>query len=230
MKIFILAAGLGTRLGDITKNIPKPMVDINGKPFLEFILKIYKKQGFKEFVFCIGYKHEIIEKYFKNGKKFGVKIKYSIGSKPLGTAGEIKNAKKYIDDTFIVVNGDTLINFELQKMIDFHKKNNATITIACSKSNSEGRSGGVTLQNNRITSFDEKTEKSFINAGVYVCNKQIIQILNKINKETISFEQDIFPLLCQSKKLFGYITNKKFIDIGIPKSLNKFKKNTEAYL
>jgi len=223
MKIFILAAGLGTRLGNFTKDIPKPMADINGKPFLKYVLESYKTRDFNDFILCVGYKSEVIKKYFGNGSKFGLNIKYSTSAKPLGTAGEIKNATKFIDDTFIVSNGDTFSDVNLMEAIMFHKKNNAIITIVCSKSNNEDRSGGVIIKNNIITAFDEKTERNLINSGVYICEPNITDILNNIDKENISFEYDIFPKLLKEKKIYGFVTDKTFIDIGIPKSLENFR-------
>jgi NDP-sugar pyrophosphorylase family protein len=224
IKVFILAAGLGTRLGDLTRDKPKPMMDINGKPFLEYMLNNCHEQGFNNIVLCVGYKHEVITQYFGNGEKFGLNINYSIGKKPLGTAGEIKHAQKFIDNTFIVMNGDTFSDMSLKKIIEYHKEKKSNITIACTKSNNEGRSGGINItQYKLITSFDEKIEKSYINSGIYVLEPNIKELLNTITSEEISFEKDIFPKKISEKKIFAYVTDKPFTDIGIIESLEKFR-------
>jgi NDP-sugar pyrophosphorylase family protein len=223
MKVLILAAGLGTRLGDLTKNIPKPMIDINGKPFLEYLINLYKKKGVRDFVLCVGYKSEVIIDYFGNGKKFGVNIEYSYGTHPLGTAGEIKNAKRYINERFMFIYGDTYIDFDLDKMLQFHKEHNAKITILCTKSNAENRSGGISIMNNKVTSFEEKVEKNFISAGVFICEQDIKELLEEIPKEELSFEKDIFPELSKKGEVYAYVNDNEFTDIGVPTSLEKFK-------
>ena len=106
MKAVILAGGLGTRLLPYTKDIPKPMLPLGKKPILEHIINWIKKNGVKDVVLCVSYKHKKIEDYFQNGKKIGVNIEYAISKKPLSTAGQLKTAEKFIDDTFVCTYGD----------------------------------------------------------------------------------------------------------------------------
>ena len=124
MKAVILAGGLGTRLRPLTNKKPKPMLPLGKKPLLEHLIKWIKKNGVKDIVLCVSYLHETIEKYFGDGSKFGVKIEYAVSGKPLGDAGQLKTAQKFIDDTFVCVYGDSLFNFNLRKMITAHKKKN----------------------------------------------------------------------------------------------------------
>jgi len=109
MKAVILAGGLGTRLRPLTNKKPKPMLPLGNKPLLEHLIKWIRKNGVKDIVLCVSYLHETIEKHFGDGSKFGVKIEYAISGKPLATAGQLKTAQKFIDDTFVCVYGDSFL-------------------------------------------------------------------------------------------------------------------------
>ena len=130
MKAVILAGGLGTRLLPYTKTIPKPMLLLGKKPILEYVIKWIKKNGVKDIVLCISYKHKKIESYFQDGKKFGVNIEYAISKKPLSTAGQLKTAEKFIDDTFVCTYGDTISDFNLKRMIKEHKRKKVLATMS----------------------------------------------------------------------------------------------------
>ena len=130
MKAVILAGGLGTRLRPYTKTLPKPMLPLGGKPILEYEIEWLKKNGIKEIVVCVSYLRKKIENYFGDGSKFGMKIEYAISSKPLATAGQLKTAEKFIDDTFVCLYGDSIYNFSLRNMISYHKKSKSNITMS----------------------------------------------------------------------------------------------------
>ena len=122
MKAIILAGGFGTRLLPYTKSVPKPMLPLDKKPILEHLIDWVKKNGLTEIVLCVSYKREKIESHFKDGAKFGVKIEYAVSKKPLATAGQLKTAEKFIDDTFVCLYGDSIYNFSLKNMIHKHKR------------------------------------------------------------------------------------------------------------
>ena len=122
MKAVILAGGLGTRLQPYTNSLPKPMLPLGEKPILEHLIEWIKKNGVKEIVLCVSYLRKKIEDYFGDGKKFGVKIEYAISKKPLATAGQLKTAERFIDDTFVCLYGDSIYNFSLKNMISDHKR------------------------------------------------------------------------------------------------------------
>ena len=130
MKAIILAGGLGTRLYPYTKSLPKPMLPLGKKPILEHEIEWVKKNGINEIVICVSYLRKKIEDYFGDGKKFGVKIEYAISSKPLATAGQLKTAEKFIDDTFVCVYGDTILDFNLKNMVRRHKKKKSFVTMS----------------------------------------------------------------------------------------------------
>ena len=117
MKAIILAGGLGTRLQPYTTFIPKPMLPLGEKPLLEHLIEWVKKNGIKDIVLCVSYLRKTIEDYFEDGKRFGVKIEYAVSNKPLATAGQLKTAEKFIDDTFVCIYGDSVFDFNLKNMI-----------------------------------------------------------------------------------------------------------------
>ena len=130
MKVVILAGGLGTRLQPYTNSLPKPMLPLGEKPILEHLIEWIKKNGVKEIVLCVSYLRKKIEDYFGDGKKFGVKIEYAISKNPLATAGQLKTAEKFIDDTFVCLYGDSIYNFSLKNMISDHKRKKSTVTMS----------------------------------------------------------------------------------------------------
>ena len=130
MKVVILAGGFGTRISEYTKTIPKPMIKINNKPLILLIMEHYAKYGFKDFYIAIGYKGEIIKKYFKNKKKLGWNINLIETGQKTMTGGRLKRLKKYLEkDTFLLTYGDGVSNVNLKKLIKFHQLNNKILTL-----------------------------------------------------------------------------------------------------
>ncbi|GAB6189631.1 HAD-IIIA family hydrolase [Marinitoga arctica] len=228
----ILAGGLGTRLKSVVKDIPKPMAPINDIPFLEYIIKILKENGFKKILLLTGYKSEIIENYFENGNKFGIKIEYSKEKEPVGTGGAIFNAWKKIDDEFILINGDTFFDIQYEILFDFIKEKKSESLIALRFSENISRYGFVNINEDyKIMEFIEKGHfpenrvDGYINGGIYYLKKEIIEKYYKKYKEKkVSIEKEIFPELIKEKKLYGLPTGGKFIDIGIPEDYKKAQK------
>jgi len=183
MKAIILAGGLGKRLRPLTNNKPKPMVPLGGKPILVYVINWVKKNGIKEIVLCVSYLHKTIEDYFGDGKKFGVKIEYAVSSKPLATAGLLKSAQKFIDDTFVCVYGDSLFNFSLRNMISDHKKKKSFITMSLYEHKTSIKYGVIeTKGNGKVLSWNEKPEiKSKINMGCYVMEPTSLTLFLKTN-------------------------------------------------
>jgi NDP-sugar pyrophosphorylase family protein len=204
-QVIILAGGLGTRLKPLTEKIPKPLVKINGKPFLEYKIKKIKDSGIENIILCVGYLGNLIERYFGDGKNFGVNIKYSYEEKLLGTAGAIKNAEKLIDsDTFIVMNGDTYLDINLGEFLSFHRRKNSLVAIAVTSATNKLEQELIDVKNEQICNFykrDTLEHKDYlknnsnplINAGVYVFNKEILSLIPPGIK--VSLEQEIFPIL-----------------------------------
>jgi len=226
----ILAGGRGTRLGEITKNKPKPMIDVNGRPFLEYVLNYLKAEGLAKAILAVGYKYEVIKNYFGNNFN-GVKLIYSIEEKPLGTGGALKLAGDHIDnDIFFVLNGDTLFKIPLENLYSFHLLKKSKITIALKKISNCYRYGKVKLDDSsQIIKFIEKGVQGpgLINGGIYVINYDIIKQID--SNITLSLEKDILPDYI-NKGLFGLVFNNYFIDIGVPidyyKAIKELKNGT----
>jgi len=218
----ILCAGKGERIKNITKDrIPKPMIRINGKPFLWYLIQQLKIFGIKDIVLHVGHKKEKIIEYFKDGSKFNINIKYSIVDKPVGTGGGIKISLPFLKkDTFFVLNGDSIFLINLKEMYNYHQFNGAEITISLKWINNKERYGSVTVDNrNRIINFMEKLEREggFINAGIYLINRKLLE---GIPSEFISFEREMLPYAIKiSRKVFGFIEDSYFVDIGTPEGL-----------
>lgn len=230
MQALILAGGLGTRLRAVVSDKPKPMATISGKPFLEYQIELLQRHGIDEVIFCVGYLYEQIQNHFGNGEKSGLKINYSIEEELLGTAGALKLAQKFIHGTFLVLNGDTYLDIDLQQLIQFHQKkreNNAIGAVALIEVDDAGNYGAVTIDTtNAISSFNEKSAgaaaSKLINAGIYVLELQIFNFIAPAKK--VSLEKDTFPtVINQGHPLFGYQTKGYFVDIGTPTGYQGFQ-------
>jgi len=229
MKALILAAGFGVRLREMIHGRPKPMAPVDGKPFLEHLVVQLRDQGIKEIVLAVGYLSDYIVDYFGNGKRWGVKIKYSVDNRPLGTAGTIKYAQKYFKRGFLVLNGDTYIKMDFKKFLKFHEQKNASVTIAVTK-RFQGRGGLISLgKGKKIEKFRELkvegNEEGYNNAGAYIFKPKVLKLLKKGKRA--SLEKDLFPkLIRKGYKLFGYPI-KSYLDIGSPESYKKARRVLE---
>ena len=225
MQAVILAGGYGKRLRPLVSDRPKPMANICGKPFLDYQIRFLRKQGIRDILMCVGYMHDEIIKYFRNGEDYSVHIEYSIEEQPLDTGGAIKHVLQLVNENFFLLNGDTIANVNLNSMSNFHKEKNSDITIALVELNNNPRYGHVQIDtDSRILSFSEKNnvlDKSLVNAGIYLINKNSINW--KILPDAFSLEKNLFPKLILSKKVFGFKFKDYFIDIGIPTDYMKFE-------
>ncbi len=226
MKAVILAGGLGTRLRPYTKSLPKPMLPLGGKPILEYEIEWVRKNGIKEIVLCVSYLRNKIEDYFGDGKKFGVKIEYAISKKPLATAGQLKTAEKFIDDTFVCLYGDSIYNFSLRNMIKHHKKSSANVTMSLFDYRFNLKYGVIdTKKSGQVTAWNEKPEISAkINIGCYVMEPEVLKLIPK-NKE-YGMDDVIRKVLSRKKKVSSVTSKNGFIDIG---DKDTYEKTNEEY-
>ena len=221
MKAVILAGGLGTRLQPYTNSLPKPMLPLGEKPILEHLIEWIKKNGVKDIVLCVSYLRKKIEDYFGDGKKFGVKIEYAISKKPLATAGQLKTAEKFIDDTFVCLYGDSIYNFSLKNMISDHKRKKSTVTMSLYDYKFNMKYGVIdTTNTGRVTAWNEKPELSAkINMGCYVMEPEVFQLIPK-NKQ-YGMDDVIQKALSKKKKISSVVSKKGFIDIGDKETYEK---------
>ena len=227
MKAVILAGGLGTRLQPYTTFLPKPMLPLGEKPILEHLVDWTRKNRIKSVVLCVSYLRKTIEDYFEDGKKFGVNIEYAISNKPLATAGQLKTAEKFIDDTFVCLYGDSIFDFSLRNMIKQHKKKKAFVTMSLNEYKTNLPYGVIeTSKNGKVTSWNEKPEiKANINMGCYIMEPKV---LNFIPKNKPYGMDDVIKKAMDKKKLVSsFLTKKGFIDIG---NKTSYKKAYQEYI
>jgi D-glycero-alpha-D-manno-heptose 1-phosphate guanylyltransferase len=222
----VLAGGLGTRLRKVVKDVPKPMADVNGKPFLEYLLAFLAKQQIEKVVLSVGYKYEVIKNYF--GKFFsGMELVYSVESEPLGTGGGIRKSLSFVNSgNVFIVNGDTFFDVNLKKLFLFHKKKKSVISVALKPMKHFDRYGSVKLdENKKIIGFEEKKyhESGLINGGIYLLNKDFFMSFDL--GEKFSFEKDFLEKYYNSYAFYGLEFESYFIDIGIPEDYENFKKD-----
>ncbi len=222
----LLVGGKGTRLMPLTQNTPKPMLEVAGVPFTEHQIRKAAKAGISEIVLATSYKAELFEPYFGDGEKFGIKIKYAVETTALGTGGGIKNAANLLEecDQVVIFNGDVLSGHDLSNQINFHQRNNADVTLYLTEVSDAKAYGCVQIdKDNRVKSFLEKMDNpisNLINAGCYIFNPAIIKTIP--NDQVVSVERETFPnLIATNAKIFGFVDNSYWLDIGTPAALVK---------
>ena len=230
MKAIILAGGLGTRLQPYTFFIPKPMLPLGNKPLLEHIIEWLKNDdnNFDDIIICVSYLHRTIEDYFEDGSRFGIKIEYARSDRPLATAGQLLTAKRFIDDTFVCVYGDSIYEFPLTEMINEHDRLGAFISMALLSYKTRLKYGFIDVNgNSRVTAWDEKPEiKGLINVGCYVMEPEFIDLIPDSNG--YGMDDAVRKALDMKKIVNGYKIESGFIDIGDKKSyLQTYKKYVE---
>lgn len=219
MKAILLAAGKGERLKPITDKIPKPMIRIEGKPILEHNINLLKKYDINEIFINLHHLPEVIKDYFGNGNRWDVNITYSYESKLLGTAGVLRNFQKYLSNSkFLVIYGDNLMEFDLNKFLSFHIQKKGIGTIVLYKRIDVSQSGIALLDGNKkIIKFIEKPTNnqifsSLVSAGVFILEPEILKYIPD-NKYS-DFGYDIFPeLIKERKSLYGFEIEGKIIAI-----------------
>ncbi|MBM2818417.1 MAG: Nucleotidyl transferase [Nitrosarchaeum sp.] len=214
MKAVILAGGLGTRLQPYTIFLPKPMLPLGDKPILEHLIDWTSKNGVKSFVLCVSYLRKKIEDYFGDGSEFGVNIEYAISNKPLATAGQLKTAEKFLDDTFVCMYGDSIYNFNLRKMIDQHYRQKSFVTMSLNEYKTNLPYGVIeTTKTGKVIAWNEKPEiKANINMGCYVMEPGVLDLIPK----NIPYGMDdVIKKAMSKKKIVNSIVSKdQFLDIG----------------
>ncbi|MDD2932313.1 MAG: nucleotidyltransferase family protein [Methylotenera sp.] len=216
----IMAGGMGTRLRPHTENCPKPLLPVAGKPMLEHIIERAKLEGFSHFVLAIHYLGYMIEDYFGNGDRLGVRIDYLREQSPLGTAGALGLLNPRPDAPFVVTNGDVITDIRYGELLDFHIRHAATATMAVRVHEWQHPFGVVQTQGVEIVGFEEKpVARSHINAGVYVLEPDV---LNTLIADTHCDMPTLFERLqIQKKRTVAYPMHEPWLDVGRPDDLNR---------
>lgn len=218
VKAVLLVGGLGTRLRSVVPSAPKVLASLGKKSFLELLVEQLRSQGIRRLVMCTGYLAEQIENEFGDGRAWDLSIAYSREEQPLGTAGAVKQAQQYLQDVpyFVVMNGDSFLEIDFGKLMDFHRRHDAIATMAVLRVENTSRYGTVQVDaGGRVIGFVEKTGSELpglVNGGVYVFNQVVLQ---NIPEHPASLERDVFPRLLD-RGVFAQEQRGMFIDIGTP--------------
>lgn len=217
-KFIIMAGGKGSRLHPQTKNCPKPMLLVSGRPILEHIIKRASLEGFRDFIIAINYLGQMIEDYFGDGSKFGVRITYLKENSPMGTAGALSLIDPHPTDAFVVTNGDVITDIRYSDLLDFHLKHKADGSMAIRIDEWQNPFGVVEIDGIHIIGYEEKPIlRSYINAGVYIIQPDKLKLLKKNQSYNMP---DVFSLIKESNGLtIAYPMHEKWIDVGRPDDL-----------
>lgn len=213
VSVVIMAGGLGSRLGEHTKDCPKPMLEVGGKPILERIIRNFTNAGFQHFYLSVNYKAEMIEDYFGYGDKFDCKISYLRENKRLGTAGSLSLLPEHIRGPVVVTNGDLLTLVDYRRLVTFHGQHKSPITLCTRKYEFQVPFGVVNIEDGQVQSISEKPTQAFnVSAGVYVINTELIKFIPR--NEYFDMPTFIEKLMENDIKADCFPLVEEWIDIG----------------
>ncbi len=212
-KVVLMVGGLGKRLGELTRELPKPMLPLGHKPILQLILESFLSYGFRDFYFCVNYKSEAIKEYFGRGESFGTDITYVEEHQALGTAGPLSLIEESFEEPFIVMNGDLITTLNFESLLNFHLEKGGLATMCIHEYNYQLPFGVVHTRNARILSLEEKPrQKCFVNAGIYVLEPQALSYLSPRSHTDMT---TLFERMMQADEvLHSYFINEFWMDIG----------------
>jgi len=205
------------------------MALIGNKPFMEYVVHELSRYGIDEIIFAVGYKGSMVEEYFGDGSRFGVKVSYAYEEELLGTAGAIKNAGRFVtDDHFFVLNADTFYQMDYSRLLKVREEKKLSMALVLRKVEDISRYGEAVLTDGMLTGFNEKspgTRPGTINGGVYLMSREL---LDAIPAGRVSLENEMIPSwMKQGRRLGGFVNDGYFIDIGIPEDYFKFQADVE---
>jgi len=224
LQAVVLVGGKGTRLRQLTKNTPKPMLQVAGTPFVHLLCRHLELAGFSKILLLAGFEGHIVSSYFAKLPKFGADISVLIEREPVGTGGAIREAAEHLEETFVLLNGDTWFDIPLREFITPHKVRhpNCILNMALKPATSEERFGSALEDKGLITKFGADAaslhEGTLINCGIYSIKRKL---LGQIPQGFVSLEHDIIPQLAKQKLVSGHIFDAPFIDIGIPNDFDR---------
>jgi mannose-1-phosphate guanylyltransferase / phosphomannomutase len=234
MRVVVMAGGEGQRLRPLTINRPKPMIPLVNRPVMGHILEWLKRHDLTDIVVTLRYRAEDIQNYFGDGSSFGVTLNYSIEQRPLGTAGSVKNAEKFLsrDEPFLIVSGDALTDISLTPIVEFHRRVGAAFTLALYRVPNPPEYGVITVNEaGRIERFLEKPSwgqviSDTVNTGIYVADPEILDEID--SQHPFDFSKDLFPRLIEKGvPLYGYVADGYWTDVG---TLNEYHQASDDLL
>lgn len=221
----VLAGGLGTRLRSIAGDLPKPMVPVGGRPFLEYLIEYLRAQGVRRVILSVCYRAEVVERHFGSGGAHGVEIRYSREPEPKGTAGALRYAAELVQDsTWLVMNGDSFVFADLEAMLAFHERVGAQVTLALAEVADSSRFGRVQVgSDGAIERFREKSQggPGLVNAGIYLVERRVVC---SMRSGATSLEREVFPSLVGCG-VYGFEVEGPLLDIGTPEEYLRVAEN-----
>ena len=240
MKVVVMAGGKGTRIASIKNDVPKPMIEIGGKPILQWQIENLKACGLTDIILVIGHLGHIIQNYFEDGSSFGVNISYYIEKTPLGTAGALFKMPQLTED-FLLMCGDVILDVDFNRLIDFHRKNKALASLMAHPNDHPydssllvteilppQESGGLPVDTHRVIHWLNKEDERYyyknrVNAGIEILSPALLQEAQKIytprhpeNPDKIDLDRDVLKPLIQSGRIYAYDTPEYIKDMGTP--------------
>jgi len=218
MQAVILAGGLGTRLKPLTEQIPKVMVQVNGKPFLLYLLELIKSQGISDIVLCIGHLGKQVRDYFNDGESLGVRIRYSDEKERLlGTGGAVKEAQPLLDDYFLVLNGDTYLPIDYREVerAFLRRGKKALMLVYYSQLDAIIRSNTAIDNSLMVIRHDKESHDltlNYVDAGLLALKREALDLIKE--DCSISLERGLYPALIQQRELAAYVIEQRFYSVG----------------
>ncbi len=223
MQVAILAGGLATRLGDLTRNQPKSTLKIRGKTFLEYQLELLRKGGIKNIVLCVSHMGDQIEQYFGDGIRYGVNIKYSFEEKLLGTAGALKKAEALLNDTFFTMYGDSYLFLDFSAAMHYFKSQNKLALMTVYKNYDRYDRSNTVIEGNLVKKFSKKERTKdmvYIEYGANIFSKEALKMIPESQFYSLD---DLFPRLIEMGELLAFEVKERFYEIGSPQGLEDFE-------
>ena len=219
-RVAVLCGGFGTRLGELTRDLPKPMIAVGGRPYLELVLQSLADRGLRDLVLLTGYKHEVIERHFGDGSRFGMNVQYSRETEPLGTGGALREARALLGERFVLTFGDVLRRFDYDRFVQQHEGNCLAVYSRVSVGNTE-------IEGELVTRFDKRApELPYIDAGFSVMHTSTLDLLPQSG--ACSFEEIVYATLAQRGELACEVVDLNFFDIGTPEELARTRAALET--
>ena len=223
MQVAILAGGLATRLGGLTRNRPKSMLNIQGKAFLEYQLELLRRGRIKNVVLCLGHMGDQIERHFGDGKRYGVNIKYSFEDKPLGTAGALKQAANLLDEAFFTMYGDSYLFLDFSHVMSYFESRNKLALMTVYKNYDRYDRSNTVVEANRVKKFSKKEKTHdmvYIEYGANIFRREVLKMVPENQAYSLD---ELFPCLIEMDELLAFEVEERFYEIGSPQGLKEFE-------
>ena len=223
MQIVVLAGGRGTRLFPLTKDTPKSLIPILGKPFIEYQLELFKSYGIDDVVLCVGYLADKIMKHLGDGGHFGLRIRYSVEKEPLGTAGALKRAQDLLDEEFLLTYGDSYLQVDYADVLKYLKARDRLGVMVVYKNFDRFDRSNVVVEQGFVKAYDKSRKEPgmvYIDYGLSALRKEALSI---IPRDTVMDLECFYEALINTRQLLAYEATKRFFEIGSPAGLSDFE-------